>query len=140
VVTIREVEEIVGKSLLPAPKHVYISEKPIQVQRDGRFWIMGAQRRGEDMIILTPFSTVENVIHEMAHNAGFGEIGAQIIGKLGAIRQSLLPCIIRKQVRYRLAEGDAARELGLEETRGHYVLRETRASFQVKHFVLEGYE
>ena len=129
-VDIKEVEEVISKSLLPPPKHIYISEKPVQVERgEERFWIMGAQKRGQDMIILTPYSTVENIIHEMAHNAlGVGELGAQIIGKLGALRQKFLPCIFRRKVKYK-------------EAGGHYILREkTRTAYQVKHFVLEGVE
>ena len=94
------------------------------------------------MIILTPYSTVENIIHEMAHNAlGVGELGAQIIGKLGALRQKFLPCIFRRKVKYNLVEEDAAEKLGFKEAGGHYILREkTRTAYQVKHFVLEGVE
>jgi len=140
-VTIKEVEEVISKSFLPPPRHVYISEKPVEVERGHeRFWIMGAQKRGQDMIILTPYSTVENIIHEMSHNVGFGELGAQIIGKLGALRQNLLPCVFRRRVRYSLKEEDAAEKLGFREAGGHYILKEkTRTAFQVKHFVLEGY-
>ena len=136
---VKTVEEVLSKTLLPPPKHVYISEKPIKVQRNHHgFWIMGAQRRGQDMIILTPYSNVENIIHETAHSVGFGELGAQIIGKLGALRQKYLPCIFRRQVKYRLAEEDVAHKLGLEEAKGYYILEEKpRTSFQVKHFILE---
>jgi len=128
-----------SKSLLPAPKHVYIAEKPVKVERDSEsFWIMGAQKRGEDMIILSPYSTIENIIHETAHSVGFGEIGAQIIGKLGSLRVQFMPCIIRKQVKYRLAEEDVAERLGLKEAGTHYTLREkSKTAYQVKHFILE---
>lgn len=137
-VSIEEVQEVLSRTLLPPPRHVYISEKPVRVQRNSHgFWIMGAQRKGQDMIILTPYSTVENIIHETAHSLGFGELGAQIIGKLGALRMRLTPGLFRRQVRYRLHEEDAAEKLGLKEAGSHYLLEEKRAAFQVKHFVLE---
>jgi hypothetical protein len=138
-VSIELVEEVLSKSLLPAPKHVYIAEKPVKVERDHEsFWIMGAQKRGEDMVILSPYSTIENIIHETAHSVGFGEIGAQIIGKLGSLRVQFMPCIIRKQVKYRLAEEDVAKRLGLKEAGTHYTLREkSKTAYQVKHFILE---
>jgi len=80
-------------------------------------------------------------VHNCAHNLGFGELGAQIIGKLGALRQKLLPCIFRRKVKYTLVEEDAAEKLGFKEAGGHYILREkTRTAYQVKHFVLEGVE
>jgi len=138
-VTIEMVEEVLSRSLLPAPKHVYISEKPIKVEREHEsFWIMGAQKKGQDMIILSPYSTVENILHETAHSIGFGEIGAQIIGKLGSIRVQYMPCIFRKQVKYRLEEEDVAEKLGLKEAGTHYTLKEkTKTAYQVRHFVLE---
>lgn len=137
-VTIKDVEYVLSRIILPPPKHIYISEKPIKVVRqDERFSIMGFQKRGENMIVLTPYSTTENIIHETAHAFGFGEIGAQIIGKLGALRLQLFPNIIVRPIKYRLVEEDAAEKLKLEESpHGHYILRE-KASYQVRHFILE---
>jgi len=139
-VSIEKVQEVLSKSFLPPPKHVYISEEPIQVRRDGsHFWIMGAQKRGQDMIILSPYSTTENIIHETAHAFGFGELGAQVIGKLGALRQKILPCIFRRKIKYSLKEQDVAEKLGLKKGAGYYILeeRKRRTAYQVKHFVLE---
>ncbi|MEM0232596.1 MAG: hypothetical protein QXL22_01095 [Candidatus Nezhaarchaeales archaeon] len=135
-VTIEEVQDTLSRTILPPPKHVYIAEKPIKVQRDGSFWIMGAQKRGQDMIVLSPLSTRENIIHETLHSLGFGEVAAQILGKLISLRISLFPNLFKKEVKYKLVEEDAAKRIGLEEKGSHYLLRE-KASYQVRHFVLE---
>ncbi|MEM2493416.1 MAG: hypothetical protein QXE23_07760 [Nitrososphaerota archaeon] len=137
-VTIEEVEYVLSRTLLPPPKHVFISDKPVRVEERGEgFWVMGFQRRGSDMIVLTPYSTPENIVHETIHAMGFGEIAAQIGGKLISLRIQLLPNLFRRSVKYRQAGEKPPEALGLEEAGRYYLLREGGEKFQIKHFVLE---
>lgn len=138
-VTIKEVEEVLSRTILPAPKHVFISEKPVKVEGHNRsFFVIGFQKKGMDMIVLTPQSDVENIIHETIHSLGFGEILAQIGGKLGSIRLQLFPNLFRKKVKYRMVDEDVAEKVGLIPKEEYYVLESpAERRLQVKHFVLE---
>jgi len=104
---ISEVEELL-RSLkllgLVAPQHIFITDEPITAEVDGKIFFRGVAPLSGSAIILSRDADITTVPHEIAHTLGFGELAADIIGKIAALKYSTfrgipLPKIM--EVRYR---------------------------------------
>ncbi|HDN18279.1 MAG TPA: hypothetical protein ENF41_04380 [Candidatus Bathyarchaeota archaeon] len=106
--TIKDVEEILGLyRILPKPKHVIMTHESVIAKTDGHVVFLGLQPKWrKDVIVLTPQATPETVIHETLHTMGFGELGADILGKVLVVKYEitrnfpLLKRIISRKVEY----------------------------------------
>lgn len=84
---IKEVEKILKSSgfftQLLLPKHIVLIDEPVTENFSHQIkQYAGLQPKWRsDTIIITSLGTSETVFHEWAHTLGFGEFGANLIGK-----------------------------------------------------------
>jgi hypothetical protein len=105
-IDIEDVEEVLSKTWLSPPKNVIFLDGIIDVPVDGIAYAIGAQKFGEDLIVLTPLSTRETVLHETIHKTSKGIIGeflTSILGKILIRKQILSP--VKKEVKYIKCQG-----------------------------------
>jgi len=94
-VTIEQVEDLLSRTLLPKPpKHVYVLDGVVDVPADGVAVAIGVARPKEDHVILTPLSRLDTVPHEGLHLRGFGEVAANVLGKLIALKYMLCDLLL----------------------------------------------
>lgn len=111
---IREVEEILGmyRSIRP-PHHMILAQEKVVQQVNGSIYYRGLQpRQRGDVMVLTPDTIDETVIHEALHaNFGVGEaittpLAKILVWKARILKQfPLVKSLVQKEVRYQKCGG-----------------------------------
>jgi len=109
---ISEVEAFLSTSRLPHPQHVFIVNESVWGEVDGQVIYRGLQPKSrKDVIVITPHAIDETVPHEIGHTLGLHEMGAEVIGKLSAMKYHVLSCfpsvkaLVEKHVEYEKCSG-----------------------------------
>jgi hypothetical protein len=78
--TIEEVQRVFAEHpFLPRPKHIIILDGDV-VTNEGT--AVGLTPSGESVMILTPLSDEDTVVHEAIHQFGFGEFMTQLLAPI----------------------------------------------------------
>lgn len=130
--TKEEIEEVYASHpWLPRPKHIIMLDGDVKVPEGTA---IGLTPAGESVMILTPLSDQETILHESIHLLGLGEVAAYTLGPLLSRKRFSL---IRRRPKY--VERDDTQEM-LHFLAAHYGLRpETMyPEPKLRHWVLEG--
>lgn len=125
---INEVERLLrGTGFLPkifAPKHIILIDEPVTEKFSHQIITYAGLKPKwrTDTIIITSLGDDETVFHEWAHTLGFGEFGANIIGK-----------IMKRRAKFR-------RGRSLFNFKDIHYVEAPSPSPKLKHYVLEGIE
>jgi hypothetical protein len=75
---------------LLAPEHVFITDEPITAEVDGKLYFRGLAPQSRSVIVISSkFSDQTTPAHELMHTLGFGELTADLIGKLAALKYNV---------------------------------------------------
>lgn len=103
---ISEVEEILGRTWLPKPRHVIMVTEPVTEPVDGVVFYRGVSQRFGDVVVLTPQAAFDTVYHEILHSLGLGsELVVRVISKVLALKAQILPALFAEKPRYQLCSG-----------------------------------
>lgn len=109
---IKEVEKLLKTSgfftQLLMPKHIILIDEPVTENFSHQLTqYAGLQPKWrKDIIIITKLGNSETVYHEWAHTLGFGELGANLIGKIMNIRRKrkIIPKLLNLGGSYEVSE------------------------------------
>jgi len=102
---IEELEKILSlHPFLPKPKYIVEVDELLFASIENYIAIVkGATPKWRrDMIVVTPLSDHETVVHEVIHTLGFGELAAEIGGRVLSRLRNIIPPIVNKNVSYEL--------------------------------------
>lgn len=109
---VTEVEEILGMSRLPKPKHLIFAQEEVVQKLNHSIYYRGLQPKWRgDVMVLTPSAVDETIPHEALHCLGFGELVAGIGGKVLAWKARVLKSfplvksLVQKNVKYTKCSG-----------------------------------
>lgn len=98
--TIEEIERVYAEHpWLQVPKDIYVLDGDVRILHDGQYegTVVGVTPTGEPLIILTPISNDETVIHETLHTYGLQETPTRFLAQIIARKRfALMP----RQVKY----------------------------------------
>jgi len=94
--SIEEIQQVLNEHpWIPAPKEVVILDGDVRTEKGVA---VGLTPRGERLVILTPISDQETVLHELVHEGfGLGELPTQIVTRVLSMKPTLFP----RNVKYR---------------------------------------
>jgi len=104
-VELEELEKILSlHPFLPKPKYIVKVDELLFASTENYIAIVkGATpmwRR--DMIVVTPLADHETVVHEVIHTLGFGELAAEVGGRVLSKLRDIIPPIVSERVSYEL--------------------------------------
>jgi hypothetical protein len=109
---IEEVETLLNSLRLlglVAPQHIFLTDEPISAQIDGKLFFRGLAPLRGNAIVLSKYADITTAPHEIVHTLGLGELAADTLGKLLALRYRVsqglpLSDLKLRQVRYQLVD------------------------------------
>jgi hypothetical protein len=102
---ITEVEDLLNSLRLlglMAPQHIFLVDEEISMQVDGKVFFRGLAPQSRSVIVISSkFSDQTTPAHELMHTLGFGELTADLIGKLAALKYKVTKGLPFSGLRFR---------------------------------------
>lgn len=100
--TIEEIQGVFDRlPLIPVPREILMLDGVIDLEPG--LVAVGATPVRQPVMILTPLSDEETVVHEATHEIGFGEIGARALSPVLDFRRRFNMGLMRRQIQFKPA-------------------------------------
>jgi len=86
---------------LVAPQHIFITDEPITAEVDGKLFFRGLAPLGGNVVVLSKHADLTTAPHEITHTLGFGELAADLVGKLATLKYKVTKGLPFSGLRFR---------------------------------------